>query len=100
LEVGGSQKDVQRDLGHANAATTEIYLHRLDDRVGTSGMEAMAKAYALMTGTPEVAPDHVADPMRLAIETWFTTLPTGEAAQLMTLALQNKARPDLRVVVD
>lgn len=100
LEFGGSQKDVQRDLGHAHAATTEIYLHRLDDRVGTSGMEAMAKAYALMTGMPDVAPEHVTDPMRLAIETWFATLSTEEAAQLMTLALQNKARPDLRVVVD
>lgn len=100
LEFGGSQKDVQRDLGHATAATTEIYLHRLDDRVGTSGMEAMAKAYALMTGTPEIAPDHVTDPMRLAVETWFATLPTEEAAQLMTLALQNKARTDLRAVGD
>lgn len=100
MEFGGSQKDVQRDLGHATAATTEIYLHRLDDRVATSGMAAMAKAYALMTGTPGVAPEHVSDPMRLAIETWFATLSTEEAAQLMTLALQHKARPDLRVVCE
>ncbi len=54
-----------------------------------------------MNGVLETQPDQGSDPVRVALEAWFATLSTEQAALLMTQTLQSSTvQPDLRVVAD
>jgi integrase len=100
-EYGEDQRELQLNMGHASQSTTEIYKHRALDRIPATGLDAMAKAYARMNGVLETQPDQGSDPVRVALEAWFATLSTEQAALLMTQTLQSSTvQPDLRVVAD
>lgn len=45
LEGGATARSAQLDAGHASLRTTEVYVHRLDDRVSDTRLSAMAVMY-------------------------------------------------------
>jgi integrase len=55
LEGGASARIVQADAGHSSMRTTEIYVHRLDQRVPRERLAAMERMYARMSQATEEA---------------------------------------------
>lgn len=50
LEGGATARSVQLDAGHASLRTTEIYVHRLGQRVSDARLSAMAVMYQRLGG--------------------------------------------------
>jgi integrase len=60
LEGGASARIVQADAGHSSMRTTEIYAHRLEQRVPSERLAAMERMYARMSqASEEVNPGRV-----------------------------------------
>jgi integrase len=80
LEGGASPRAVQHDAGHASMRTTDIYVHRLDSRVSSERLPAMATMYARMHDSE---PGPAADPTAAI----GAAAPAGDELRQVAMAL-------------
>ncbi len=101
LDGGAPPRVVQNDAGHSSFRTTEVYIHRLDDRVSDERLAAMAKMYDRMDGEPsgaDAAATTSDDPLRQVFATWLSSLTPEQMAEIMVSAMRRSDVPDLRIV--